>query len=82
MRASVGFNVCVGEKMRFQIASLVEAPPTSVTFVRRLIHVQNPVDSQSSALAETFPTVIAFEWLVLAMNVPTGLDKLSLYTGV
>lgn len=62
-------HVRVREKMRFQVASLVEASRANWTFVRRFLHVQDLVNSQSPALTKSFSAFAALEGFLLAMDV-------------
>ena len=68
-RALVRFQVRVGQEMRLEVGSLVEAAGTDGTLVRRLLQVQNAVDGQRPRLAETFAAIGAFERLLLRVNV-------------
>ena len=68
-RALVRLQVRVGEEMRLEVGSLVEAAGTDWALVRRLLQVQNAVDGQRPRLAETFAAIGAFERLLLRVNV-------------
>lgn len=68
--AVIGLNIRVREKMRLQVAPLIETPGADGTLVRRLLHMQNLVDSQRPALTESFATLGAFERFLLAVYVP------------
>lgn len=62
-------HVRVREKMRFQVASLVEASRANWTFVWRFLHVQNLVNSQSPTLTKSFSAFAALEGFLLAMDI-------------
>lgn len=61
--------VGVGQKMRLEIRSLIEAAVAHGAFVRRFFHVQDLVNGQRSTLAESLAALDAFEWLLLRVNV-------------
>lgn len=62
------------KKVRLQVTPLIEASSADRTFVRRLLHVQDPVHRQGPALAESFAAVVALERLLLAVYVPASVE--------
>lgn len=57
------------EEVRLQIAPLIEATSADHTLVRRLLHMQDLVHRQRSALAEALAALGALERLLLAVYV-------------
>lgn len=66
----VRLQVCVGEEVSLEVATLVEAPPAGWALVGRLLHVKDFVDGQRAALTKAFTTLATFERLLLAVDVP------------
>lgn len=58
--------------MCLEVAALVEAARADRTFVRRLFHVQDFVNRQSTTLTEALAAFVALEGFFLAMDVPEG----------
>lgn len=71
-RAFVRLVIRVREEVGLEVAALVETPGTDRTLVRGLLHVQDLVDRESTALAEAFAALAALEGFLLAVNVPGG----------
>ena len=67
--ALVWLVICVREEMRLEVGSLVKAPLTHGAFVRRLLHMQDLMNSQGSRLAETLATLGTFKRFLFGMNV-------------
>lgn len=62
-------NVRVREKVRLEIASLIEAPAAHLTLVRRLLHMHDFMNRQSPTLAKPFAALVTFERLLLAVYI-------------
>jgi hypothetical protein len=60
----------VSEKVRLQVAPLIETSVADRTLVRRFLHVQDLVYRQSATLAEAFAAFGALERFLLAVDVP------------
>ena len=73
------FDVSVGEQVSLQVRSLIEAALTDWTSVRSLLKVEYFMNSQSSVLTESFPTIIAFEGFLFGVNISMipGKDKVK-----
>ena len=68
--ALVRLVIGVREQVGLQVAALVEASRAHRTFMGRLLHVEDLVHGQRTALAETLAALAALERLLLAVNVP------------
>lgn len=68
--ALVRLVIRVGEKVGLEVAALVEASRAHRAFVGRLLHVEDLVHGQCTALAETLAALAALERLLLAVNIP------------
>lgn len=66
----IWLDICMSEKMSFEIRPLVETPTADWTFVRGFFHVKNFMHCQGPRLAKPFSTLSAFERFLLAMNIP------------
>lgn len=77
--AVIGLDVRVREKMSLQVAALIETPRADRALVRRLLHVQNLVNSQGPALAKSFAALGAFERFLFAVNVPAIEEKTTIF---
>lgn len=66
----IRLNIRVRKKMSLQIASLIKTPGADGTLVRRLLHVQNFVNSQCPALAKSFAALGALKRFLLAVYIP------------
>lgn len=73
--AVIGLDVRVREKVSLQVAALIETTRADRTLVRRLLHVQNFVNSQGPALAKSFAALGAFERFLFAVDVPAIEEK-------
>lgn len=62
-------HVRVRQKMRLQVAPLIEAPAAYRALVRRLLHMHDFVNRQSPALAKPFAALVTFERLLLAVYI-------------
>lgn len=56
--------------MSLEVAALIEAARADRTLVRGLLHVQDLVNGQGAALAKTLAAFVAFEGLLLTVDVP------------
>lgn len=68
----IRFDVGMGEKVSFQVGSLIEAARTDGTFVGRLFHVEDFVYGERSRLAEALSALAAFKWFLFRMNIPVN----------
>lgn len=71
----VRLDVRVREQVGLEVAPLIKASGADRAFVRRLLHVEDLVDGQGSALAESFAALAALERLFLAVDVPAARRK-------
>lgn len=62
-------NIRVRQKMRLQVAPLIEAPTTYRAFVRRLLHMHDFMNRQSPTLAKPLAALVAFERLLLTVYI-------------
>ena len=60
-----GLDVGVGEEVRLEIGSLVEASAAEVALVRRVLLVEDAVDGEGPRLAEALAAFAALEWFLL-----------------
>jgi len=67
--AIVRLDIGVGEQVGLQIGSLVEGAIAHWALMRRLLHMQDLVDSQSSGLTESLAAFGALEGLLLGVDV-------------
>jgi len=70
--AVVRLDVGVGEQVGLQIGTLVEGAIAHGALVRRLLHVQDLVDSQSAGLTESLAALRALEGLLLGVDISAG----------
>ena len=61
--------------MSFEVGPLVEGSTTRGTLVRRVLHVQNAMNGESSTLAESLAAFGALERLFLRVDVPETMYK-------
>ena len=64
------FDISVSVQVGLEVGSLIETALTNGAPVRGLLKMKYFVDSQSSVLTETLPTVLALKWLLLRVNIP------------
>lgn len=62
-------EVCMGEKVSFQVTSLIKGSSACGTFVRRFLHMQRFMNSQRSRLTKSLAALLTFEGFLLGVNV-------------
>lgn len=58
------------EKVRLEVAALVERSAARVALVWRLVQVEDAVDGQRAALTEPLATLATLERFLLAVDIP------------
>jgi len=67
--AVVRLDIGVGEQVGLQIGSLVEGAIAHWALMRRLLHMQDLVDSQSSGLTESLAAFGTLEGFLLGVDI-------------
>lgn len=67
--AVIGFDVCVGKQVGFQVAPLVKGSAAGGALVWRLLKVQGLMDCEGSSLTESFTTLRTFKWFFFRMDI-------------
>jgi len=68
--AMIRLNIRMRKKMSLQVAPLIKTSGANGTLMRRLLHVQNFVDSQCPALTESFAAFGTLKRFLLAVYIP------------
>lgn len=59
----------MGEKVSFQVTSLIKGSSACGAFVRRFLQVQGFMNRQSSRLTKSLPALLTFEGFLLGVNI-------------